>query len=306
MKGDSSAAAAPRRSKRTRHGSSTAAMKGASSTAAAPRRSKRTPHGSSTAAPLRPKAPRNPKSKNTPSFSNYDFFKALIERPLFSVPHYTEADLKPDSNILITLKKSATLSLPVNQFPRLRPPAVPRFILNLRMGGVIGRLKYREIGSKIDCLKMGRANFVKAIPPDVKFVEDIKSDALFILLVGNNSAFMELAEERFYDRFPCIILSAEGPPDFLYKLKMDLNLPVLALFDCDPYWFKMLSFYGRGLNDIKWLGIRPTDFDKYKMGERLTLPMSNKDIKTGKDLFKDHFVNQNPEWLLELKEEDWI
>ncbi|KAL6561144.1 DNA topoisomerase 6 subunit A [Orobanche minor] len=112
---------------------------------------------------------------------------------------------------------------------------------------------------------------------------------------------MELAKEHFYDRFPCIIISAEGPPDFLYKLKMDLNLPVLALFDCDPYWFKMMSFYGHGLNDIKWLGIRPTDFDKYKMGERLTLPMTNKDIKIGKDFFKDHFVNQNPEWLLELK-----
>ncbi len=39
------------------------------------------------------------------------------------------------------------------------------------------------------------------------------SDALFILLVEKDAAFMRLAEDRFYNTYPCIILTAKGQPD---------------------------------------------------------------------------------------------
>ncbi len=42
---------------------------------------------------------------------------------------------------------------------------------------------------------------------------DIRSDALFILLVEKDAAFMRLAEDRFYNTYPCIILTAKGQPD---------------------------------------------------------------------------------------------
>lgn len=44
-------------------------------------------------------------------------------------------------------------------------------------------------------------------------VTDIQSDALFILLVEKDAAFMRLAEDRFYNTYPCIILTAKGQPD---------------------------------------------------------------------------------------------
>ena len=44
-------------------------------------------------------------------------------------------------------------------------------------------------------------------------VSDIASDALFILLVEKDAAFMRLAEDRFYNTYPCIILTAKGQPD---------------------------------------------------------------------------------------------
>ena len=77
-------------------------------------------------------------------------------------------------------------------------------------------------------------------------VTDIDSDAKFILLVEKDAAFMRLAEDRFYNSYPCIILTAKGQPDvatrlFLRKLKMQLKLPVLALVDSDPYGLKILS-----------------------------------------------------------------
>ena len=44
-------------------------------------------------------------------------------------------------------------------------------------------------------------------------VSHIVSDAKFILLVEKDAAFMRLAEDRFYNAYPCIIITAKGQPD---------------------------------------------------------------------------------------------
>lgn len=44
-------------------------------------------------------------------------------------------------------------------------------------------------------------------------VGNIRSDAMFILLVEKDAAFMRLAEDRFYNTYPCIIVTAKGQPD---------------------------------------------------------------------------------------------
>ena len=49
--------------------------------------------------------------------------------------------------------------------------------------------------------------------PARRQVAGIVSDALFILLVEKDAAFMRLAEDRFYNTFPCIIITAKGQPD---------------------------------------------------------------------------------------------
>ncbi|XP_052203725.1 DNA topoisomerase 6 subunit A [Diospyros lotus] len=188
-------------------------------------------------------------------------------------------------------------------------------VIAAEKGVVVGRLIFSDNGDMIDCTKMGMGG--KAIPPNIDRVGDMQSDAVFILLVEKDAAYMRLAEDRFYNRFPCIIVTAKGQPDvatrlFLRKMKMELKLPVLALVDSDPYGLKILSVYGCGSKnmsydsanlttpDIKWLGIRPSDLDKYKIPEQCRLPMTEQDIKTGKDLLEEDFVKKNPGWVEEL------
>lgn len=183
-------------------------------------------------------------------------------------------------------------------------------------GVVVGRLIFTEDGDRIDCTKMGVGG--KAIPPNIDKVGDMESDALFILLVEKDAAFMRLAEDRFYNRFPCVIITAKGQPDvatrlFLRKMKTDLKLPVLGLVDSDPYGLKILSVYMSGSKnmsydsynlttpDIKWLGVRPTDLNKYKIPEQCRLPMTDQDIKTGKDLLEEDFIKKDPNWYAELE-----
>ncbi|DAZ98839.1 TPA: hypothetical protein N0F65_000995 [Lagenidium giganteum] len=183
-------------------------------------------------------------------------------------------------------------------------------------GIVVGRITFRDDGDLINCTKMGVGG--KAIPPYIDRITDIKSDAEFILLVEKDAAFMRLAEDRFYNKFPCIILTAKGQPDiatrmFLKKIKSVLKIPVLGLVDSDPYGLKILSVYMSGSKnmsydsaslttpDIKWLGVRPSDLKKYKIPEQCRLPMKETDIKTGKDMLDEEFIKKNPAWHKELE-----
>eukprot|EP00948_MAST-09A_sp_MAST-9A-sp1_P001805 g1805.t1 len=183
-------------------------------------------------------------------------------------------------------------------------------------GVVVGRLQFEEAGDLIDCTKMGIGG--KAIPPSQDRCTNITSDAKFILLVEKDAAFMRLAEDRFYNKFPCIIITAKGQPDvatrlFLRRLRDELKIPVLGLVDSDPYGLKILSVYLSGSKnmsydsanlttpDIKWLGVRPSDLEKYNIPQQCRLKMTDEDIRTGKAMLQEDFIKQNKEWVKELQ-----
>ena len=183
-------------------------------------------------------------------------------------------------------------------------------------GLVVGRLAFTEAGDLIDCTRMGISG--KAIPPHIDKVENIVSDAKFILIVEKDAAFQRLAEDRFYNDYPCIIITAKGQPDlatrlFLRRLQSELRLPALGLVDSDPYGLKILSVYMSGskamshdaasltTRGIVWLGIRPSDLDRYDIPAECRLPMTASDIATGQKLLEADFIKKNPEWVKELE-----
>ncbi|KAG2310307.1 hypothetical protein Bca52824_021864 [Brassica carinata] len=89
----------------------------------------------------------------------------------------------------------------------------------------------------------------EAIPPNIDRVGDMQSDAMFILLVEKNAPYIRLAEDRFYNRFPCIFVTAKGQPDvakrlFLRKMKMELVISFFQLF----YLNKTSKYYFFGEN----------------------------------------------------------
>ena len=137
-------------------------------------------------------------------------------------------------------------------------------------------------------------------------------------MVEKDAAYNRLAEDRFYNQFPCILITGKGQPDvatrmFLSRLKQELKIPVLAFVDSDPYGLKILSVYMSGSKamsydsaslttpDIKWLGLRPSDLDAYALPDQCRLPMTQKDIDMGKQLLKEEFVLKNPAWVRELE-----
>lgn len=183
-------------------------------------------------------------------------------------------------------------------------------------GLVVGRIQFEEDGDYIDCTKMGVGG--KAIPPYIDKIENITSDAEFVLLVEKEAAYMRMAEDRFYHKYPCIVITAKGQPDvatrmFLSRIYQELKIPVLGLVDSDPYGLKILSVYMSGSKnmsydsaslttpDIRWLGLRPSDLDKYDLPDQCRLDMTENDIKTGKELLGEGFIQKNPKWMKELQ-----
>merc|ERR1719162_258355 len=183
-------------------------------------------------------------------------------------------------------------------------------------GLVVGRISFFEDGDFIDCTKMGVGG--KAIPPYIDKIENIQSDAEFILLVEKEAAYMRMAEDRFYHKYPCIVITAKGQPDvasrmFLSRITKELKIPVFGLVDSDPYGLKILSVYMSGSKNmsydsaslttpnILWLGLRPSDLNKYNLPDQCRLDMTENDIKTGKELLTEDFIQKNPKWMKELE-----
>ena len=183
-------------------------------------------------------------------------------------------------------------------------------------GAVIGRLRFRESNDLIDCRKMGTGG--KAITPLVDTITNIESDAEFILVVEKDAAFIRLAEDKFYDKYPSIIITGKGQPDigtrmFLKLLVRELKLPVLALVDSDPFGLHIMLVYAVGskrmsyetpfltIPEIKWLGVRPSDLDKYKIPKSVRIPMTKNDIERGKQLLGEEFIKRRPEYVKEIE-----
>lgn len=216
-------------------------------------------------------------------------------------------------------------------------------------GVVVGRIQFNDDDDVIDCTKMGRSG--KNIPSYVDRVSAIRLDeshsfrarvlaacrallcliltqaclvrsdydrpAEFILLVEKDAAFQRLAEDRFYNTYPCIIITGKGEADlatrmFLRRVKEALQIPILGLFDSDAHGLKILSVYMQGSEaqahdaanlatpDIKWLGVRPSDLDKYKIPPECRLELTNNDVSFAESLKQKPYIHKRSKWVQEL------
>ncbi|MFW9896029.1 MAG: hypothetical protein ACFFD7_09530 [Candidatus Thorarchaeota archaeon] len=183
-------------------------------------------------------------------------------------------------------------------------------------GTCVGRLRIRDRNDIIDLEGLGSGGWT--ISPMLDKIDIIESDAEFILVIEKDAAMMRLAEARFWRKYPCILLTAQGVGNvavrmFLKRLSKELNLPVFSLVDSDPYGHYIHSVYLRGSKrlsyespflatpNIKLLGVLTRDLDKYKIPQEVRIKMNKQDEKRTKDLLSEDFVKKNKAWEEDLK-----
>ncbi|MHA1931617.1 MAG: hypothetical protein ACW96X_03700 [Promethearchaeota archaeon] len=183
-------------------------------------------------------------------------------------------------------------------------------------GTCVGRLRIRDRNDIIDLEGLGSGGWT--ISPMLDNIDIIESDAEFILVIEKDAAMMRLAEARFWRKYPCILLTAQGVGNvavrmFLKRLSKELNLPVFSLVDSDPYGHYIHSVYLRGSKrlsyespflatpNIRLLGVLTRDLDKYKIPQEVRIKMNKQDEKRTKDLLNEDFVKKNKAWETDLQ-----
>ncbi len=75
--------------------------------------------------------------------------------------------------------------------------------------------------------------------------------ALCILVIEKDAVYQRLIQARFYDTYPCIMITGRGMPSFatrafVKQLHEQLRLPVFILVDYNPYGLRIASAYMSG------------------------------------------------------------
>ena len=129
----------------------------------------------------------------------------------------------------------------------------------------------------------------------------LTSTAHCILVIEKEGIYHRLSEDRFFDRYPCILITGKGFPDLatramVHVLHNELGLPVYGICDCNPFGMGVLQTYEFGSTKlgldggdrysvpIKWLGLRPTHVEGLKSNDQL--PPDTFQQLTEKDLKK--------------------
>uniref|UniRef100_A0A6N2NKI2 DNA topoisomerase (ATP-hydrolyzing) n=2 Tax=Salix viminalis TaxID=40686 RepID=A0A6N2NKI2_SALVM len=190
-------------------------------------------------------------------------------------------------------------------------------VVSVGKGLVMGWLQFLEAGRKFDCISSPTTAYT--IPVHVEEVKDIVSVAKYILIVEKESVFQRLANDNFCNANRCIVITGRGYPDiptrrFLRLLVEKLCLPVYCLVDCDPYGFDILTTYRFGsmqmafdakilrVPEVQWLGVFPSDFEKYDLPQQCLLPLTAEDKRRTETLLLRCYLQKEVlEWRLELE-----
>jgi DNA topoisomerase VI subunit A len=183
-------------------------------------------------------------------------------------------------------------------------------------GVCIGDLTLKEGADTFNCNKLGRGGW--SISPFIDEVEIKDCDANYVLVVEKDAALIRLIEEDFHKKNKCILVTGKGQPDIatrrlIRRLHKEQKLPVYVLTDSDSYGMQICSSYKRGSISLsfesaylavpkaKFLGLLPSDLDKFDVPKAARLDMTEWDMKKANNMLAYPWIKDNKKWRKELE-----
>jgi DNA topoisomerase-6 subunit A len=184
-------------------------------------------------------------------------------------------------------------------------------------GTVIGPLTVLDDGDTVDCAKLGKGGYSVPSIVEPEYVRIKKCTADFVLLVEKGTQWNRLAEDKFWRKYNCVLLTGNGqPPRGVRRLARRLNdekkLPVYVLVDNDPWGYYIYSVVKQGsinlafesqrmaIPDAKFIGLSSRDPERYGLPRNVGIKLNDKDIGRAKELMNYPWF-QKKEWQSELK-----
>lgn len=184
-------------------------------------------------------------------------------------------------------------------------------------GTVIGPLLLEDDGDKVDCARLGKGGYSVPSIVEEEYLRIRKCTADFVLLVEKGTQWNRLAEDKFWKKYNCILLTGNGqPPRGVRRLARRLNeekhLPVYVLVDNDPWGYYIYSVVKQGsinlafesqrmaIPEAKFIGLSSADPEDYSLPRNVGIKLNDKDISRAKELLNYPWF-QKKEWQTEVK-----
>ena len=183
-------------------------------------------------------------------------------------------------------------------------------------GTIIGPVVFEDDGDKVDCAKLGKGGYsVPSIVED-EYLKIKKCTADFVLLIEKGTQWNRLAEDKFWKKYNCILLTGNGQPPrgvrrLARRLHEEKKLPVYVLVDNDPWGYYIYSVVKQGSINLafesqrmaipaaKFVGLSSADPDKYGLPRNVGIKLNDKDISRAKELLNYQWF-QKKEWQAEI------
>jgi DNA topoisomerase-6 subunit A len=198
-------------------------------------------------------------------------------------------------------------------------------------GHVVGDVKFKAYTKTkeyiIDCTKVGPEG--AKIPRDLSRLEIVECNANFVLVIEKDDICFGLNYDEFWEKYNCILLTAEGVPDratrlFVRQLNEKFKIPVAVLVDNDPYgWGNIYAVYKYGsirlahdserlaCPNAQLVGLVTSDIERWKLSPKTLEDATESDIEKAKQLkeyewFKDEFWQRELDLFLKIKKKTKI
>jgi len=184
-------------------------------------------------------------------------------------------------------------------------------------GTIIGPVIFEDDGDRVDCARLGKGGYsVPSIVED-EYLKIKKCTADFVLLIEKGTQWNRLAEDKFWKKYNCILLTGNGQPPrgvrrLARRLHEEKRLPVYVLVDNDPWGYYIYSVVKQGsinlafesqrmaIPQAKFVGLSSADPEKYGLPRNVGIKLNDKDIGRAKELLNYQWF-QKPQWQKEIK-----
>lgn len=192
----------------------------------------------------------------------------------------------------------------------------------LKKGSVIGDVVVKEyVGedlSKINWNEMGSSGYgIPSNPDRLEFVK-VSPDIKYVLVVEKEALFNILNRKHFQKTDHCIVMTTQGQGSqgarrLIHILNEKFKLPVYVLNDDDCYGLLIWLTVKNGSQNIAWkskyiatpdakyIGLMPSDVEKYKYLKNLSIKEDENDLQKLKNMMEYLHVKDNKKLVKELQ-----
>lgn len=184
-------------------------------------------------------------------------------------------------------------------------------------GTVIGPVVFEDDGDKVDCAKLGKGGYSVPSIVEEEYLSIKKCSADFVLLIEKGTQWNRLAEDKFWKKYNCVLLTGNGQPPrgvrrLARRLHEEKKLPVYVLVDNDPWGYYIYSVVKQGsinlafesqrmaIPDAKFIGLSSADPEEYDLPRNVGIKLNDKDVSRAKELLNYQWF-QKKEWQTEIK-----